>query len=183
MPICASRSKACCADPLRTLSVIAVFNKLEEGLGMAFFALTTLLVLVGAIARTAGSPLIWAIDIAQASFVWACVLGADIALRRNVHIEIDILVRRFPRPVRRALAGAWLVVIVAFLACLVYFGVRLTELNVERPMGDTGFSYAWVTAAIPAGALLMLATALRRLWRGLRGEEAFSLEGHDGTVL
>ena len=24
-------------------------------------------------------------------------------------------------------------------------------------MGDTGFSYAWVTASIPAGALLMLA--------------------------
>jgi hypothetical protein len=26
-------------------------------------------------------------------------------------------------------------------------------------------------------------TALRRLWRGLRGQETLSLEGRDGTVL
>jgi TRAP-type C4-dicarboxylate transport system permease small subunit len=160
-----------------------MFNKLEEGLGMAFFAVTATLVLVGALARSFGSPLIWAIDIAQACFVWACVLGADIALRRNAHIEIDIVVRRFPHRVRRVLAGAWLVAIVVFLGFLVFYGVQLTRLNVERPMGDTGFSYAWVTAAIPVGALLMLATALRRFVRGLRGLEPFSLEGHDGTVL
>ena len=159
------------------------FTKFEEGLAMVFFALTSALVFIGAIARTFGYPLIWAIDIAQASFVWACVLGADIALRRNAHIEIDILVRSFSRGARRVLAVLWLIAISIFLATLVWLGTNLTLLNLERPLGDVGISYGVVTAAIPVGALLMLTTALRKLWRGLSGAEQLSLEGKDGTVL
>jgi len=158
-------------------------TKIEEVLAMVFFAITTALVFIGAIARTIGFPLIWAIDIAQASFVWACVLGADLALRRNAHIEIDILVRTFSREARRILAIIFLVMIAVFLATLVYLGINLTLLNLERPLGDVGISYGIVTAAIPVGAFLMMTTALRRLWRGLRGEETLSLEGRDGTVL
>jgi TRAP-type C4-dicarboxylate transport system permease small subunit len=159
------------------------FTRAEEGLAMAFFALTTILVFVGAAARTIGAPLIWAIDIAQMSFAWSCVLGADIALKKNAHIEIDILVRAFPRGVRRVLATLWLIAIILFLAALVWFGTSLTLLNLERPLGDVGISYGFVTAAIPAGAALMLITAARRLWRGLTGQETLSLEGRDGTVL
>lgn len=158
-------------------------RRVEIALGMLFFAATSVLVLVGALARTIGTPLIWSIDIAQATFVWACVIGADIALERGIHIEIDIVVRRLPAIARRALAVLWWLVIAAFLATLCWYGTQLTRLNAERPLGDTEISYAWVTAAIPAGALLMLLTSLRKLWRGLSGAEPFSLEGRDGTVL
>jgi len=157
--------------------------KAEEALGMFFFALTSALVFVGAVARTIGSPLIWSVDVAQAAFVWACVLGADVALKRGVHIEIDILVQRFPAAVRRGLAGLWWLSIAVFLGFLVVYGVQLSMLNVERPLGDTGLSYVWVTAAIPVGAVLMLATTLRLLWRAWSGREAFSIEGRDGKVL
>ena len=157
--------------------------RIEEGLAMAFFALTAALVFIGALMRTIGMPLIWAIDIAQASFAWACVLGADIALKRNAHIEIDVLVRLFSREARRILATLWLIVIAVSLAMLVYLGTSLTLLNLERPLGDVGISYGFVTSAIPVGALLMLSTVLRRLWLGLTGKETLSLEGRDGTVL
>ncbi len=157
--------------------------RLEEILGGIFFSATALLVLYGAVTRAIGEPVIWAIDLAQASFAWAAVLGADIALRRNSHIEIDIVVRAFPRHVRRWLAVAWLIVIVAFLAIVAWYGIQLTLLNFERPMGDTGLSYAWVTGAIPTGALLMLWTASRRLVRGLMGRETLTLEGRDATIL
>jgi len=157
--------------------------RLEELLAMVFFAITTTLVFVGALTRTIGYPLIWAIDIAQLCFVWACVLGADIALKRNVHIEIDILVRTFSREVRRILAIVFLIMISVFLGTLAWLGTTLTLLNLERPLGDVGISYGFVTSAIPVGALLMLATALRRLYRGLTGQEVLSLEGRDGTVL
>lgn len=161
----------------------ATLTKAEEALGMFFFALTSTLVFVGAVARTIGSPLIWSVDIAQAAFVWACVLGADVALKRGAHIEIDIFVRRFSVKARRVLAGASWTLIAIFLAYLVFYGIQLTRLNVERPLGDTGLSYVWVTLAIPVGAFLMLATTLRTLWRAWVGREAFSLEGRDGMVL
>jgi len=159
------------------------YDAIEVFLAKLFFAATAILVLIGAVTRTAGHPAIWSVDLAQAAFAWASVLGADIALRRNAHIEIDMLVRRFPLAARRTLAAAWLVLMTVFLAVLVYYGTQLTLLNVERLMGDAGLSYAWVTAALPAGAFLMLITTLNRLWRGLTGREVLSLEGRDGTVL
>lgn len=157
--------------------------KLEERLAMAFFAATSIFVLIGAITRTAGMPVIWAVDLAQLSFVWACVLGADLAMKKNAHIEIDIVVRYFSVKVRRALAILWLIAIAAFLAMIVWYGASLTAMNVERELGDVGISYSWVTGAIPAGCFLMLCTTLARLWRGLTGRETLSLEGHDGTVI
>jgi len=158
-------------------------NRCEEVIAMAAFAATTIFVLIGAVTRAAGHPAIWAVDLAQAAFIWASVLGADIALRRNGHIAIDILVRHLPRRLRRALAIAWLLAMAAFLVVLVHYGVQLTLLNIERPMGDIDLSYAWINAALPAGALLMLTTVLIKLWRGLTGREPLQLEGKDGTAL
>ena len=51
-------------------------------------------------------------------------------------------------------------IMVAFLATLVVLGTELTVLNVQRPMGDTEISYAFVTAAVPVGSLLMAITRL-----------------------
>lgn len=160
-----------------------LIERFEEVAATVCFAATALLVFAGAVGRSLGAPLIWSVDLAQLAFVWAAVLGADIALKRNQHIEIDILIRRFPQAARRTLAIAWLVLMAAFLAALVFLGTQLTLLNLERELGDVGISYGWVTAAIPAGSLLMLGTVLRRLVRGLMGRETLSLEGHDGTVL
>ena len=160
------------------------FTKIEELLAMAFFAMTAALVFVGAITRTVGYPLIWAIDIAQMSFVWACVLGADIALKRNAHIEIDILVRTFSREVRRILAIVFLVMISAFLATLVWLGTNLTLLNLERPLGDVGISYGFVTSAIPGRRVPDAADrAAPAVARPDAAQETLSLEGRDGTVL
>ena len=157
--------------------------KLEERLAMAFFAGTSFFVLVGAVTRTLGSPLIWAVDLAQLSFVWACMLGADLAMKKNAHIEIDIVVRHFSSATRRKIAIVWLFAIAAFLAMLVWYGTQLTLMNMERELGDIGISYSWITSAIPTGCALMLATTLRRLFLGLTGRETLSLEGHDGTVI
>ena len=159
------------------------FVQFEERLAMAFFAGTSFFVLVGAVTRTAGVPVIWAVDLAQLSFVWACVLGADLAMKNNAHIEIDIVVRYFSASVRRIIAIVWLIAIAAFLAMLIWYGTDLTLMNKERELGDVGISYSWVTGAIPLGCALMLATTLRRLYLGLTGRETLSLEGHDGTVI
>ena len=85
---------------------------------------------------------------------------------------IDIVVRYFPQRLQRALLIAHWSIIVAFLATLVVLGVQLTLLNVQRPMGDTEISYAWVTSAVPAGALLLMLTALGQLVGFVRDRNA-----------
>jgi TRAP-type transport system small permease protein len=126
------------------------------------------LVFVAAVSRAFGAPVLWAIDIAMLLFIWCAFLGADAALRARQHIIIDIVVRLFPQRLQRVLLIVHWTIIIAFLLALVVLGAQLTLLNVERPMGDTEISYAYVTAAVPVGALLMAITAARQLvgfWR------------------
>ena len=151
--------------------VIAALRRLEDALARAGLAGCATLVFVAALSRAMGAPILWAIDVAMLLFIWCSFLGADAALRAKQHIIIDIVVRLFPQKVQRMLLIAHWTVIVLFLGALVWLGTELTLLNVERPMGDTEISYAFVTAAVPIGALLMGLTALRQLvdfWRNPR---------------
>jgi TRAP-type C4-dicarboxylate transport system permease small subunit len=140
----------------------------EELVARACLAGCAALVFVAAVSRALGTPVLWAIDIAMLLFIWCAVLGADAALRARQHIIIDIVVRLFPHRLQRVLLIVHWTVIVAFLVALVVLGTELTLLNVQRPMGDTEISYAYVTAAVPAGSLLMAITASAQLlafWR------------------
>ena len=140
----------------------------EDLVARACLAGCAALVFVAAVSRAVGSPVIWAIDVAMLLFIWCAFLGADAALRARQHIIIDIVVRLFPQPLQRALLILHWTIIVAFLLTLAWLGTHLTLLNVQRPMGDTEISYAYVTAAVPVGSLLMAITAARQLasfWR------------------
>lgn len=152
-------------------SVIAALRRAEDVAARLCLAGCSILVFVAAVSRALGSPILWAIDVAMLLFIWCSFLGADAALRAKQHIIIDIVVRMFPQRVQRALLIAHWALIVAFLLTLVVLGTELTMLNVERPMGDTEISYAYVTAAVPIGSLLMAFTAMRQLrefWRNPR---------------
>ena len=148
--------------------VIAALARGEDIVARACLAGCAALVFVAAVSRALGAPMLWAIDIAMLLFIWCAFLGADAALRARQHIIIDIVVRLFPQRVQRALLIVHWTIIVAFLLTLVGLGTQLTLLNVQRPMGDTEISYAYVTAAVPIGSLLMAITATAQLvgfWR------------------
>ena len=142
---------------------LGTLARVEDALSKACLAGCAALVFVAAITRAFGAPVIWAIDVAMLLFIWCAFFGANKALRNRQHIIIDIVVRYFPQKVQRALLIAHWTIIAAFLGALVVLGTQLTLLNVERPMGDTEISYAFVTSAVPIGSLLMLVTALGQL--------------------
>jgi TRAP-type C4-dicarboxylate transport system permease small subunit len=143
--------------------LVDAIARAEDVLSKGFLAGCSLLVFVAAITRAFGAPVIWAIDVAMLLFIWCAFFGADKALRNRQHIIIDIAVRYLPQRLQRLLLIAHWAIIVVFLGALVVLGTQLTLLNVQRPMGDTEISYAWVTSAVPVGALLMLITAATQL--------------------
>jgi TRAP-type C4-dicarboxylate transport system permease small subunit len=156
---------------------------IEERVAMAFFAVTVGLVFLGAVSRTAGTPLTWAVELAQALFAWTCVLGADIAMKNKGHIVIDIAVRPMPQGLQTFFSYLWQIAIALFLGLLVWLGIKLTMINTQRVLGDLTISYAWITASIPTGAALMLISTITRLFNFISGKEATSLQGHDGEAL
>jgi TRAP-type C4-dicarboxylate transport system permease small subunit len=173
----------CLHQPSSGKAMNKLLYVIEERVAMAFFGVTVALVFLGAISRTVGTPLTWAVELAQALFAWTCVLGADIALKNKGHIVIDILVRAMPLKLQTFLSYLWQIAIAIFLGLLVWLGIKLTMINTQRVLGELTISYAWITASIPAGAALMLISTLTRLFNFISGKEATSIQGHDGEAL
>ena len=78
-------------------------------------------------------------------------------------------------------------VVLVFLLALAYEGYGLTMLNLARQFGDSGLSYAWVTSAVPVGALLLAVALSANLvrawpWRASGGRLIYSRTGEDAPV-
>ncbi len=146
----------------------AWYIRFEDIVSKTLLAVITFLVLVAAVSRTVGYPIIWSDDMAQLLFVWLCVLGATRAMRLKMHMSVDALIKRLPRTQRWVVEMANGVLILGFLITLAVSGYRLTMLNWERIYGDSGISYAWVTIAIPLGCALLSIEVVLHMARSVR---------------
>lgn len=149
----------------RLRSMVRRLESLEEALAVMLLAATAAFVLVGASARAADRPLPWSVDFAQLAFIWTCMFSADVTLRHNAHIRIDILLVKLPAGLQRITELLLILVELAFVIVLIKYGVKLALSNWQRPLGDTGLSYAWVTFAVPFGGVLLIITLLRQLFQ------------------
>ena len=144
-------------------------TRVEELISRTLLALLVLLVFVPAVTRTFNRPIIWSIEIAQLLFAWLAFLGANQAMRAGAHIGVDVLTRNLPPQVRKAVSLFNLGLIAAFLAALLWYGVELTFVSVDRRFMTTNLSFAFATVAAPLGAALLLLTTVGRVVAVVRG--------------
>ena len=135
---------------------------------MVLLAGITVLVFAAALMRTIGYPLNWAQDAALIMFAWLSFIGGDIALHSTGLIGIDLIVRHFPKAVQKGIDIVFKVVMLAFLAVLVVNGYNYVMTGYKRLITMLNVSYAFVTASVPVGSLLMIISVSQNLWRSIR---------------
>jgi tripartite ATP-independent transporter DctM subunit len=126
--------------------------------------------LAGVIARyVLHTPLIWSDELASILFLWLAMLGSVIALQRGEHMRLTAVVAPLS-PAGRARAEAVAVVAVAVFLLMIVpsaWDYAADEWFIQTPALEIHNTVR--AAAIPVGAVLMLATALARLaglgWR------------------
>jgi len=124
------------------------------------------LVLVSVFWRYAlGSPITAADEIASFIFLWIVMLGAVIAIDRNEHLRLALVLNAVRPRTRRLLEAVGLAIMATFLGALLPSAIEHTyfEMDVTSPALD--ISMAWRVAGIPLGIVLMLAVLAAKLWR------------------
>jgi tripartite ATP-independent transporter DctM subunit len=129
-------------------------------------ALEVLILLAAVIARFVfNHPIAWADELASIVFLWLANFGAAVALRRGTHMRMTALVGSW-KP--RARAWAETLAIAAPCLLLVMLLGPMTEYAQEEWIVQTpalGWPNTLRAAAVPVGALLMIAISLLRLCR------------------
>lgn len=125
------------------------------------------LLLAGAISRYFFSlPVVWIDEVSSIAFIWLAMTGSIIALDRNEHLRLTLVVQALPPAVRTFVETLALLLVATFLLALAYPAVdyMMEESFITTPALNISGSYR--AAALPVGicgmAALAVAQAVRR---------------------
>ena len=153
------------------------FCNFEELVSSVLLVAITILVFVSAVSRTVGHPLNWAVDISLLLFAWQVFIGGDLAVRNTNLIGVELLANKFPGKVQKGLKIVFFIMIIIFLAVLVYFGIPLLIQNRKRLFQVLPISYSWATLSVPVGSFLMIISASIRLSQIIKKPASFWEQG------
>lgn len=111
----------------------------------------------------------WTEEVARFLLIWIAFLGAALAFQQGRHIAVTLLRDRLPSRAGRVLAGAALLVGIAFLVALAVIGWRYTAMQSFQKSPSLRLQMTYVYAVMPLAALVMAGLSAIDLLRLLAG--------------
>jgi TRAP-type C4-dicarboxylate transport system permease small subunit len=98
----------------------------------------------------------WTEELARYVLIWIVFLGAGIGCRKRQLISLEFVVRRLPSLPGQGMAYLGLLACLGFFGLLISVGLAFMELGEVETSPVMQIPKAWVYAAMPAGAALMI---------------------------
>ncbi|MAS04137.1 MAG: C4-dicarboxylate ABC transporter permease [Ahrensia sp.] len=140
-----------------------MLRRIEFACAATLLAAVVILVGFASVARAAGSPIIWSIEVAQLLFLWLCIFAIDLALQDQRHFGISILLDNVPPRGRRAIEIVNLAVLIALLVYLMRFAWKNMILMHPRLDGALQTPGSYFHASMVVGFALMIRTLTVKL--------------------
>jgi tripartite ATP-independent transporter DctM subunit len=129
-----------------------------EAVAALLLVVIVVLLLVGVTSRYVFSiPVIWIDEVVSISFLWIAMLGSAIALHRNEHLRLTVVLVMLPPRLRGYVQAAALAVIAAFLAALMQPAIEYVKSESFVTSAALNIPNSYRVSAIAVGILLMFA--------------------------
>ena len=132
-----------------------------------------------------GVPSDWTEEAARYLYVYVVFLGTSAGISTCSHISISYFTDRLA-PLPKLLVSLCVdVLILAFLAVMVWWGMRATVRNVDIPLSVTQVSYAWVYVVIPLTSLAMIVRTIALMHNDVRRYRTYHVapEDHQQVII
>lgn len=130
-----------------------------------FAAILVIMVLQIGFRYVLNSPLTWTEELARILYIWACYLGAPVALRRGNHVTIVFVLERLPQSLGRPIGVGIQAVSLVFFLALAVLGADLTLRSHSVNAITLPIPWSAIYAAAPLSAVLMIVQSCAG-WRG-----------------
>lgn len=141
-------------------------DRFVDAVAVAILVCEVIVLLAGVVSRYVfHHSLIWTDELASILFLWLAMIGSVIAVRREEHMQLTVVVTRVSPGFQQLFKSIAMWVVVGFLVLTLVYSWEYTidQLVVETPA--LGLPDSVRSAALPTGALLMLISELGRLYR------------------
>ena len=125
--------------------------------GVCVAAFTTITVAQVFCRYVLGSSLFWSDELATFLFAWVTFLGAGSAMRRGDLVGVDFITKALSPRLRNLVAMAAQLLIVAFLAVVLVYGVELIRgsADVESPTLQISMAWAYLSVLFLAPVMIL----------------------------
>ena len=146
-----------------------LFTNFEEIIGSLLLVAICLIATLQVASRYIFSrPFSWTEELGTYLFVYLAFVGASLALKKNEHFAVEILLDKFPLKIR-----SWMLIVIGLLVLLCsgiifWYGCRLMihGLHVKTPALE--ISSAIPYAAVPFGGFLMMIRTVEMIIREIQ---------------
>ncbi len=157
------------------------YCKLETVLACAGFFTIIAMTFGNAVLRLFNKPIPTSDDICTLLFAWVSFLGADIAMRGNRLVSMNLATMKLPVKVQKTLSLIVYCVMIAILCLFAVKGYQLAKMNWARFFNTLPISYGWATLSLPVCSVMMTFTLISKIVVTLRNfrDDSFMIEMHD----
>lgn len=144
------------------ITLKTIIRNLDAIITGTTLSLATIIVNLNVIMRKVfNSPLIWGEEFATGLFVWTVFIGSAYALRKRLHLGVDILVKAFPKKIQGIITVIMDILVMLVLIMLTYVSI-LYVANTWDKMSNVMRLPSWYTSiAVPIGFGLSMIYAIR----------------------
>ena len=147
-------------------TVYKIYCRIEEILAGLGFMTIVVLTFMNSVLRVFNKPIIIADVVSLLLFSWVAFLGADVAMRELV--GMDILVTKLPPKAQKVVQIVVYAIMIAALALFARYGYRLAATNWIRTYNTLPISYGWVSLSLPVCSVMMIFTCITKLYKVIR---------------
>jgi TRAP-type C4-dicarboxylate transport system permease small subunit len=138
---------------------------------LLFMAILVTMVLQVTFRYVLSTPLTWTEELARYLYIWACFLGAPVALRRGNHVTITFVAERLPRGLSRPVTLGCQSLALVFLVQLAIQGAILMVRSHSVEAITLPIPWSAIYLAAPLSAVLMILEMIEAFLRTLFGAE------------
>ncbi len=126
-----------------------ILQNLEDLVASAFLVVTTVLVIINIIMRyILNSGLVWSEEVATGCFVWSVFIGAVAVFKHRGHVGVDLLVKRFPAVLQKAVRLITDLILVVLNGYMAYLSVLYIQTSYTKMTPVLGVSSAYISSSV-----------------------------------
>ncbi len=138
------------------MSMKFILQNLEDLVASAFLIVTTVLVIINIIMRyILNSGLVWSEEVATGCFVWSVFIGAVAVFKHRGHVGVDLLVKRFPAALQKAVRLITDLILVVLNGYMAYLSVLYIQTSYTKMTPVLGVSSAYISTSVLIAFVLM----------------------------
>lgn len=151
-------------------SCLANFEEIIAGVALVIVVLA---VCWGVVTRyITEQPATWAGEVAGIAFAWMIFIGSSAALKRGMHVSIDMLVIVLPARARRIVAIVGDIIVLAFLTVGLYLAVEFTAEAWDNPSSVLRIPLSTIYLSVVVGFACLLLRYVQAMLVRLRAPQS-----------